>query len=126
MKKIFLLFSHKLTKEQEKDAINSLLVDEFVYLDENLQKLWSNIPPDLSNLSTFLEPFKLFLKNNANKEDIILIQGDFGAVYEMVNFTKKLNLIPVYATTKREVKEQETNGSIQKISIFKHIMYRKF
>lgn len=126
MSKMFLLFSHKLTKPQKIDAITNLKVDDFIYLTDDLQKLWSNIPADLTNLNNFLIPIKEYIKNNAKTNDIVLIQGDFGAVYKMVNFVKKLGLIPVYSTTKREIKTEELNGKIVKNSIFSHVIYRKF
>jgi len=56
----------------------------------------------------------------------VLIQGDFGAVYHMVNFAKELGLIPIYATTKRESIELKQGNKIIKKSIFKHIKFRKY
>lgn len=126
MSKMLLLFSHKLTQSQKEDAISSLKVYDFVYLPDDLQELWSNIPADLTNLNNFLMPIKEYIKNNAKVNDIILTQGDFGAVYEMVNFTKNLGLIPVYSTTKREIKTEEIDGKIVKSSVFEHIKFRKF
>jgi hypothetical protein len=126
MKQLFLLFSHSLTNEQIKDAKNSLFIDSFVSLPNGLQTLWSNIPADINILDNYLLPIKEFVKLKANQEDMILIQGDFGAVYEMVNFVKDLNIVPVYATTKREIKEEIKDNKIIKTSIFKHIRYRKY
>lgn len=126
MSKMLLLFSHKLTQSQKEDAINSLKINDFVYLPDDLQELWSNIPADLTNLNNFLMPIKEYIKNNAKVNDIILTQGDFGAVYEMVNFTKNLGLIPVYSTTKREIKTENFDGKVVKSSVFEHIKFRKF
>ena len=126
MKNIFLLFSHKLTNEQIIDAKKVLKVDNFVYLPNDLQSLWSNVPAELESLKSYLLPLKEYIKNNAKKDDFILIQGDFGAVYEMVNYAKKLNLTPVYATTKRETQEEIQKEKVVKISKFKHIRYRKY
>jgi hypothetical protein len=126
MKNIFLLFSHKLTNEQIIDAKKVLKVDNFVYLPKNLQSLWSNIPAELESLKNYLLPLKEYIKNNTKEDDYILIQGDFGAVYEMVEYAKKLNLISVYATTKRETQEEIQKEKVVKISKFKHIRYRKY
>ena len=122
--KMFLLFSHKLTKEQEIDAIQNLKVKEFVYLPQDLQKIWSNIPADISDISKFLEPIKEFLKQNVKEKDFVLIQGDFGATCKMANFVKMLNATPIYATTIRDAKEELINGKIVKTSIFKHVKFR--
>lgn len=126
MKNMFLLFSHKLTNEQIIDAKKVLKIDNFVYLPNDLQSLWSNVPAELESLKSYLLPLKEYIKNNAKKDDYVLIQGDFGAVYEMVNYAKKLNLTPVYATTKRETQEEIQKEKVVKISKFKHIRYRKY
>jgi len=125
MKRMFLLFSHKLTEEQEKDAKKSFGVDEFIYLPQNLQEIWSNIPPEIEDIKPLLEDIKQFLRDNAKTGDIVLIQGDFGAVVEMVEFVR-FWLLPVYATTKRVVKEIEKDGKIVKVSEFKHVRFRKY
>jgi len=123
--KMFLLFSHKLTNEQIEDAKKSFGVNEFVYLPESLQEIWSNIPPEIEDIKPFLEDIKQFLRENANKGDIVLIQGDFGAVVEMVEFVRYW-LLPVYATTKRVSKEIKKDGKIVKVSEFKHVRFRKY
>ncbi len=126
MNKMYLLFSHKLTNEQIDDANTNLKVYDFVSLPETLQTLWSNIPPELENLDNYLSSLKNYIRLAAKSGDYILIQGDFGAVYEMVTFSKNLGLIPIYATTKREVVEEKQGDKIVKKSIFKHIRFRKY
>jgi phosphomannomutase len=124
--KMFLLFSHQLTDEQKKDAIENLKVTKFISLPEKLQKLWSNIPPEIDSLGEYLNDIKSFIRLNANKGDFILIQGDFGAVCEMVKFSKENNFVGIYATTKREVVEEKDGDKVVKKSIFKHIRFRRY
>ena len=126
MKKMFLLFSHSLTKTQENNAIKSFKIEEFVSLPENLQKLWSEIPSDLESLNDYLNPVKEFLGNSSDLGDFVLIQGDFGATYALVNFAKSLGLVPVYATTNRVIEEVEENGKTIKKSVFEHIRFREY
>jgi len=126
MKKMFLLFSHTLTNEQIEDAKKSLGVGEFVSLSDDLQKLWSNIPPDITDLDSYLKPIKNWLQNRVSKEDYVLIQGDFGATCKMVAFVKEIEAKAVYATTKRDVQEKKVDGKIIKTSVFKHIIFREF
>jgi hypothetical protein len=121
---MYLFFSHNLTDEQIKDA-KSMGIVEFISLPDELQYLWSNIPPELDSLDGYDEPFYEFLKD-AKKGDFVLIQGDFGLVYRLVDFSKKNGLIPVYATTKRIAKEIVKNAKVIKISEFKHVKFRKY
>mgnify|MGYP006921601698 CR=1 FL=1 len=126
MKKMFLLFSHSLTSNQIADAQDSLGVQEFVTLPQELQALWSNIPSDLETLSEYLAALKSYLRSSVERDDYILIQGDFGGVYEMVNFSKALGAIPVHSTTKREVDECMIHNKVKKTSTFEHVIYRRY
>ena len=126
MKKMFLLFSHSLTPSQIEDAKSNLGIEKFVYLPEDLQLLWSDIPSDLESLKEYLSLFRNFLVENSDFEDVILIQGDFGAVYQMINFSKDLGLKAVYATTKRVIEEEIIENQTVKKSIFEHIRFREF
>ena len=122
--KMYLLFSHKLTNEQIEDA-KKLGVDEFVYLPEDLQKKFSNVPPELESIKKYAKDFEKFLEK-AKNGDYVLIQGDFGLTCHLVNFSKNRGLIPVYATTKRISKDMKKDGKIIKMSEFKHIKFRKY
>ncbi len=123
---MFLLFSHNLLQEQREEAMVNYGVKEFVSLPSDLQKIWSNIPVEVENIRPVLKSIFSFLNNNFSKGDLIFIQGDAGASYLMVKYSKKNNFIPVYATTKRVSVEKEIDNKIQKKSIFKHIRFRKY
>jgi hypothetical protein len=127
--KFFLLFSHKLTPAQIEDATQNWGISQIVYLPPQLQKLWSNVPPELDLKEVeiqILKPIKRFLLENGKEGDRVLIQGDFGAVCRMVEFAKRRELVPLYATTRREVEERKEGDKIVKISHFKHIRFRRF
>jgi hypothetical protein len=127
LKKMFLLFSHTLTPSQIEYAKKYFAVDVFVPLPKTLQKKWSNMPYDTPSIRKELTPFKQWLVQEAHGEDVVLIQGDFGAVYSMVNFAKDLKLMPVYATTKRIAKEYENaQGQQEKTSIFEFQRFREY
>lgn len=123
---MFLLFSHNLTEYQINDAKSNLGVENFVYMSDDLQRVWSNIPSELLFLKEYLRPFRNFLVENSEYGDVVLIQGDFGAVYQMVNFAKDLGLKAVYATTKRVVEEIIVEGKTVKKSIFEHERFREY
>ena len=126
MKKLFLLFSHTLTSAQEVDAKESLKIEKFIKLSDDLQQLWSNIPPHLTDTSDYLRPLKEYIKTEADNGDIFLIQGDFGGCYEMLNFVKSLGLTAVHSTTKRDVVEKTVDSKIEKFSRFKHVIFRVY
>ena len=126
MKQLFLLFSHTLTPTQECDAKESLGVTNFVALPSDLQTLWSNIPPQLTKLDDYLASLKEYIRNESKEGDVVLIQGDFGGCYEMVNYVKSLGLKAVHSTTTRDVVEKTVNGKVEKFSRFEHVIFRLY
>ena len=126
MKKIFLLFSHTLTETQTNDAKSNLSISDVISLPFYLQEKWSNVPPEIETIKEYLLPIRNFLAENSEYEDVVLIQGDFGAVYHMVNFAKELGLKTVYATTQRTIEEIVIDGKTVKKSIFEHERFREY
>ena len=122
---IFLLFSHKLTNSQVNE-LKSNGITSFVYLPSGLQILWSNVPPDLKELKGYLKPIVEWLKANAKEGDWVLVQGDFGAVFTVVDFCFQNGLVPVYATTRRLSVEGIEGDALLKLSRFDHVIFRKY
>lgn len=126
MQSLFTIFSHKLTEAQKEDAFQKLDCDEIVTLPQQLQQLWSQIPPE-GSIDTFIDKFKKYLSENSQKGDYILIQGEFGATFTLVNWCLDNDRIPIYATTKRVAKEIESkNGEVKKLNVFKHVQFRRY
>ena len=126
-RKMFLLFSHKLTPVQKNDAIKKFRITDIKVMPEHLQKLWSNIPADLENIEPHLGSIKNWMEKEASENDCVLIQGDFGATFLMVNFAIEKNLIPLYATTVRDAKETiQSDGTIVMKHIFKFCKFRQY
>ena len=123
---MILLFSHQLTESQREDAETNWGIDDFVAFPDDLQKIWSNIDPGLDSLIDYLLPIYTFIDEVGSDGDVILIQGDFGACYNLVHYVKSKNMIPVYATTKRTVEEYTENEKSIKKSIFEHRRFRKY
>ncbi len=124
---LFLLFNHELTDLQRRDAEESLGVRRIIDMPPSLKELWRNIPPELETLSDYLKPVKQWLEGEASKGDYVLVQGDFGATYIMVNFSFRNGLIPIYSTTTREaVEEHHGDGSVNLHHVFRHKMFRRY
>jgi len=127
MKKMFLLFSHKISDTQILYAQEQMAIDEFVYLPKDLQSLWSNVPSDLNSLQNYLQPLEDYLNKSLHRGDIALVQGDFGAVYQIVNYCRLKNIQSYYATTKRNVIEYtDKNSKSVKKSVFEFRRFREY
>ena len=124
---LFLIFNHDITPVQESDARDSLGVQQIINMPPDLKALWRQIPPDLTEISGYLEPIKNWLAGQARKNDYVLIQGDFGACFIMVNFAFEIGLIPIYSTTEREaVEEHKEDGAVNLVHQFRHRIFRKY
>ncbi len=127
MASLFLLFNHTVTDDQKSDAMSSLGVDRILDMPPDHKKIWSNIPPDSPAIEEYLEPVQTWLKMNCKKEDFVLIQGDFGACYIMVNYALRMGLIPIYSTTQREMGEEVLeDGSVRLTHHFLHRIFRRY
>ena len=126
LKKLLVLFSHKLTAEQVKDASDNLNIEEIIYLPEELQKIWSNVNPYEDSKKSLQNIFN-FIRTTLKQDDFALIQGEWGFVYDTINFCKSIDITPIYATTERIAKEiAKENGVVEKISVFKHVKFKKY
>lgn len=124
---LFLIFNHTFTDAQEQDAIVSLGIDWIVDMPEDYKKIWKSIPPNIAAIYDYLEPIQTWLKCNANKDDYVLIQGDFGACYIMVNFAFRIGLVPIYSTTSRNMKEVILkDGTVKLTHHFQHHIFRRY
>lgn len=124
---LLLIFNHRITSLQEEDARRSIGVERITDLPEDLKALWRQIPADLEEIDGYLAPIRAWLRVWAKKGDYVLIQGDFGACWLMVNFAMKQGLNPVYSTTEREaVEEHSEDGSVTIVHRFRHRIFRRY
>lgn len=122
-----LFFSHSLTENQIEDATKRQGVSRFVHLPEELQRVWSNIPTELTISPQIIDSFINYLKQNSQTGDLILVQGDFGLTFIIVDWCLNNDRIPVYSTTARKVREVELDdGSVELKHSFKHVNFRVY
>ena len=123
-KTLYLLFSHTLNDMQKNDAFSRYGITNIIALPDELQKVWSQIPADISQVKPFLKPIMGHL-SDLKKTDYVLVQGDAGASFVMVEWIRSKGATAIYATTKRNVTEEKIeNGKTTKTTVFQHIRYR--
>ncbi|PIE00914.1 MAG: hypothetical protein CSA81_13275 [Acidobacteria bacterium] len=124
MAKLLVFFSHKLTKDQIDELEWKWDIHKIIYLPPDIQRLWSHIPPDQALSAQIMAPFEDFILRHTSPGDCCLIEGDFGATYQLVRFSKKQGLNALYATTKREaIEEVQPDNSIIKTSLFFNVKF---
>ena len=123
MKTMYILMSHTITQQQINDAQSVLDVQKFVTLPTDI---WSQIPAETESVESSLLPLKAQLVTYAKKGDLLLVQGDYGATYNMVQFAKEIGLVPVYATSERKAYEVVEGEKITTVREFRHVRFRKY
>lgn len=122
-----MIFSHELTEPQQKEAYEAFGAEAIYALPQELNQLWSNIPAALPELAGFLRPVTQWLESQVHEGDFLLIQGDFGATYLMIEWGFRHKCIPVYATTERKViKEVLGNNEVVTHRVFEHVQFRRY
>lgn len=124
--KMLTVISHTLMEEQIEEAKNRLKVDSIVSMPEDINNIWSNISPFGCLPTDQIESIVKWIEKESNKGDYVLIQGDFGATYYIVDYCIKNSRIPIYATTERQVEEYINDGAVEVKRIFKHVNFRKY
>ncbi|WXG59608.1 CRISPR-associated protein Csx20 [Campylobacter concisus] len=89
MKTLFILMNHALTPEQEEDARENLKIEKFANIAD---AKWSDIDPFEKSVVNVINIYKDRLTGQASAGDVLLVQGDFGATYNMIKFRKKYGL----------------------------------
>lgn len=125
---MFLMFNHSLSKNQETDAQNIWGTQlQFIELPTQLKALWAQIPADKKGLFDTLAPFRKWLEKESCPNDVVLIQGDFGATWLMVQYALDNSLVPVYSVTVRQAREETvSDGTVKNTHFFKHQMFRLY
>lgn len=127
MPRVFLFFNHTLTEDQREALSRELTVTKIVLPPEELRSLWAAIPPESTTLKDILVPVCSWLEKQSAAGDFILIQGEFGACYLLVQHALEHGLIPIYSTTRRRAEERHLDdGSVRIEHTFKHVIFRRY
>ena len=121
----FCLLNHALTQNQLAELNEKFNSTDIVYPEKNLAELWAQIPPEKSN-EEVVEAVVLWLKDKAVSGDLLIIQGEFGSTFTLVDFALKNGLIPLYATTKRIAKESRSGETVRREYVFEHVCFKKY
>lgn len=126
MRKFIVLMSHDMSDIQKNDAYENLKVAEIIEAPAEIKAIWGNVDPisdlDISKLDKVIS----WIKNISEKGDYILVQGEFGATFYIVDYCFKSNLIPVYATSIRRVEETREGDRVLTNRVFVHEGYRQY
>lgn len=105
-----LIFKDSLDGEQKKELIKKFKISKISKLTIEVSKEWQNLEND-SNKETNIKRFKEIIEKNIDFGDVLLINGEIGITFEIVNWAKEKGIIVIYEVLK------ETNDSSSKIEL---------
>jgi len=127
MPDLHLLFNHILTDTQHRAARRELGVGRIIPPPEDVRGLWRAIPPEPDSIRSFLTPIFTWIDTTIQPRDFLLVQGDVGACWLVVDHVQGKDIIPVYATTTREAKEERLGKEkIRLTHTFAHVRFRRY
>lgn len=124
--KLLSVISHTLLEEQVEEAKNTLKVNSIILMPEEIKNIWSNITPHghlpIDELSKVIK----WINKESDEGDYVLVQGDFGATYYVVDYCIKNNRLPIYSTTQRLMEEYVEDGLVKIKRVFQHVNFRSY
>jgi len=124
---MYLIFSHKLTEEQKSEICSDLGCADVVSLPGNLQNIWSNVNSAADDILSAANDIIQWLYENTREKDYLLVEGDFGMTFMIVDWALSNERIPVYSTTERRYSSRgRSDGSVTNIHHFRHIKFRRY
>lgn len=125
MAKAYCLLNHQLTDNQMIELKEKYNISQIIYPTEKLSKKWVQIPTTENiDMSIIFEIVDWLF--DAEKKDVLIIQGEFGSTFMVVDYALKHDLIPLYAVTTRIAQENRDGEIVKRQYIFEHVCFRKY
>lgn len=124
MPRTFCLLNHQLTQKQITELEAVFCSEAVMYPDVELANMWAQINPE-HDTQLLVDRVILWLQQ-VKSGDYLIIQGEFGTTFKLVDYALKNGLIPIYATTKRIAKEVREGERVHREYIFEHVCFKKY
>lgn len=126
MRKVYCLLNHNLSEKQISELKEKFHAEEIIYPTEELSKKWSQIPTTERIDRSLIETVVLWLFASG-KNDCLIVQGEMGSTFMLVDYALKNGLIPLHAVSERKtVEKKDEDGTSVKTAIFEHVCFRKY
>ena len=125
MRKCFCLLNHVLTQNQLDELEQKYQITKIEYPPKTVSLIWAQIPTTSQLLKSDLCPVLEWLKS-AEQGDVLIVQGEFGSTFAVVDWALSKVLIPIYAVTKRIENEEKQGEKVIRHYIFEHECFREY
>lgn len=118
--------NHEMNGEQTATAVNELKVDCFNTMPPFIDAIWGNVDPEADFDKLEVEKIVKWLKETTVRGDYVLVQGDYGLTFAVVDWCLDNGRKAVYATTRRVAREIVGEGSTIVQREFRHVRFREY
>ena len=126
MPSVLCLLNHDLTKRQSEELVEKYSAFQIMYPPDALKKTWASIPTNNEISGSELAEFTDWIIVNSKPGDYLVVQGEFGSTFYLVEFAFAHHLIPLHSVTKRIAREMRINEVVRRTYIFEHIRFRRY
>jgi len=121
----YCLLNHELTAKQREELFQDFGVERVVAPPAEAAALWGNMPTGASLSRAALEPITGWLAAAA-PGSVVVLQGEAGAAFALVDFALGRGLAPVYAVTARVARESREGEKVLRSYVFEHVRFRTY
>ncbi|MDR1491139.1 MAG: hypothetical protein LBT05_00210 [Planctomycetaceae bacterium] len=125
MSKAYCLLNHALTANQLTELREKFFAAEIIYPPKELALLWSEIPTVSELTVGHVAPFVEWL-SGAESGTVVVLQGEAGATFMLIDYCLQRRFVPVHAVTKRIARETRNGETIHRDYIFEHVCFRRY
>ena len=123
--KTYCLLNHTLTEAQLAELKQRYHSTQVVYPPEEISAAWSQLPPGLTYDTNVIKAVLYWLKD-AEPGDTVVIQGEAGSTFILVDYLLSHDLIPLHAVSRRVSADEHVGEMVKKSLIFKHVCFRPY
>ncbi len=123
--KAYCLLNHSLTQNQLAELKEKFGTTEIVYPVEKIASTWAQMPVapvlDRNVIQTIVDWL-----STARTGDVLVVQGEFGATFMIVDYAIRRGLIPLHAVTRRVAQEHREGEQVHRQYVFEHVCFRRY
>ena len=125
MANVYCLLNHELTGKQIAELEEKYGASRILYPAPSLSESWAQVP-----VTQVLDKGCIWAAtdwlSSAKAGDVLVVQGEFGSTFMIVDYALNKGLVPLHAVSKRVAKEQREGELVHRQYVFEHVCFRKY
>ena len=125
MPKVYCLLNHTLTQNQVAELQKTFGATDILYPDERLASSWAQVPVTTVLDRNVIQSVIAWL-SGAEEGDVLVVQGEFGSTFMIVDYALGRGLVPLHAVSRRVALEHREGEKVLRQYVFEHVCFRRY